>query len=40
MVYTYGYENFDFLVVENCKDEWLYNNFAFGAQRGLLFNWE
>ena len=37
MVYTYGYENFDFLVVENCKDEWLYNNFAFGAQRGLLF---
>ena len=36
-VYTYAYENFDFLILENCKNEWLYNNFGFGSQRGLLF---
>jgi hypothetical protein len=35
MAYAYCWNNLDFLVVENCKNEVLFNNFDFGSNRGF-----
>ncbi len=36
-VYDYQYNNLDFLVLGNCTGEILYNNFVYGANRGIIY---
>ena len=35
---NYCFDNFDWLVLGDCKNELLYNDFAFGGQRGVIFS--
>lgn len=36
--YAYSWNNLDFLVLENCEDQILYNNFDFGSNRGVVLS--
>jgi hypothetical protein len=36
--YAYCWNNLDFLVLEDCEDQILYNNFDFGSNRGLVLS--
>jgi hypothetical protein len=36
LAYAYCWNNLDFLVLEDCEDEILYNNFDFGSNRGFV----
>jgi len=35
-VYNYGYANLQFMILGNCKNETLYNDFIFGSNKGLI----
>jgi uncharacterized protein YjdB len=35
-IYTYGNANLQFMTLGNCKNEILYNDFVFGANKGLI----
>jgi len=37
-VYDYNFNNLDFLVLGNCANETLYNNFIYGARTGVIFS--
>ncbi len=34
--YEYGFDHFDFLILGNCQDELLYNDFHYGSQNGII----
>ncbi len=34
--YEYGFDHFDFLILGNCQDELLYNDFHYGSQNGIV----
>jgi len=36
-IYDYGAKNLDVLVLGNCQNQLLYNNFEYGAYRGIFF---
>ncbi|GHT62158.1 hypothetical protein FACS189451_05830 [Bacteroidia bacterium] len=38
LAYAYCWNNLYFLIVEDCEDEVLYNNFDFGSNRGFTLN--
>jgi uncharacterized protein YjdB len=36
--YDYGFANFDFMILGDCKDQLLYNNFHYGSQNGVTLS--
>ncbi|UZR97450.1 glycosyl hydrolase family 28-related protein [Chondrinema litorale] len=36
--YDYGFNNFDFMVLGNCKNQTLYNNFHYGSKNGMILS--
>ena len=39
-VYNYGYQYLDFLILGNCQNETLYNDFHYGSSRGVILTSE
>ncbi|WP_169513383.1 glycosyl hydrolase family 28-related protein [Flexithrix dorotheae] len=36
--YDYGFNNFDFMILGNCKNQTLYNNFHYGSKNGMILS--
>jgi uncharacterized protein YjdB len=36
--YDYGFANFNFMILGNCRDQLLYNNFHYGSQNGMILS--
>lgn len=36
--YDYGFANFDFMILGDCQDQLLYNNFHYGSQNGVTLS--
>lgn len=36
--YDYGFANFDFMILGNCKNQLLYNDFHYGSQNGMILS--
>lgn len=36
--YDYGFANFTFMILGDCKDQLLYNNFHYGSQNGMILS--
>ena len=38
LAYEYGFNNFNFMILGDCKNQLLYNNFHYGSQKGMVLS--